>query len=62
MQEIVRARRQRSSAKLVLHSWKPVVLVLHSLALRQLCHPLHCPFASSAPTDALPVVLRGTQH
>eukprot|EP00959_Pyramimonas_sp_CCMP1952_P152798 3196863-Pyramimonas_sp.AAC.1 len=60
MQTSARAFRQVASAKLALHSKEPVVLVLHALALRQLCHSLNCAFATSAPKDTLPVALRRT--
>eukprot|EP00959_Pyramimonas_sp_CCMP1952_P405227 8492976-Pyramimonas_sp.AAC.1 len=62
MQKIVRAFRQRAPAEFILYCEKPIVLILHAHALRQLCHSLHCPFASSAPKNILPVVLRGTRR
>eukprot|EP00959_Pyramimonas_sp_CCMP1952_P211380 4423886-Pyramimonas_sp.AAC.1 len=62
MQKIVRAFRQRPSAELVLHCEKPVVLVLHALALRQLRHSLHCAVAPRSPKNILSVVLRGTRR
>eukprot|EP00959_Pyramimonas_sp_CCMP1952_P428920 8983411-Pyramimonas_sp.AAC.1 len=62
MQKVARAFRQLSSAELALHFEKPIVLILHAFAIRQLCHPLNCPFASSAPKDILSVVLHGTRR